>query len=150
MCIKKSLDDTSLSLDDYISSKATEQNIELFGLETSREQIRLINKDVEGMPRKNHKRRLANIIAKIRTENSSNCEETDWYSLMEIDYKNSDPCRNSLILTDRNDKWMASIKEKLETNNCFIAVGLSHLMYDCGLITQLEALGYTITPIDLK
>lgn len=150
VCLNKSSNDTSLSLDDYIGSRAIEQNIELYGLETTEKQIVLINKDVDGMPRKRHKKRLANIFDKIRTENSNSCEETDWYSNMEIDFKFNETCINSLILTDRNNKWMGNIREKLVSNNCFIAVGLSHLMYQCGLINQLKELGYTITPIDVK
>ncbi|MCM4153943.1 TraB/GumN family protein [Arenibacter sp. N53] len=150
VCLNKNDNDTSLSLDDYIGSIAIERNIELYGLETTEEQIVLINKDVAGMPRKSHKRRLANIIDKISAENSNYCEETDWYSNMEIDFKNNEPCRNSLVLTDRNNKWMGSIREKLESNNCFIAVGLSHLMYECGLINQLKELGYIITPLEVN
>lgn len=150
VCLNKSTDDTSLSLDDYIASKAVEQNIELYGLETAKEQIDLINKDVEGMPRMNHRRRLSNIIEKIRTENANNCEETNWYSQMKMDYQLEEPCRNALILTGRNDKWMNQIKDLIEEKNCFIAVGLSHLMYECGLINQLAELGYTITPIEVK
>jgi uncharacterized protein YbaP (TraB family) len=42
------------------------------------------------------------------------------------------------------------INNFLENRNCFIAVGLSHLMYKCGLINQLKELGYTITPIEIK
>ena len=150
VCLNKSAKDTSLSLDNYISSIAIEQNIELYGLETTEEQIVLINKDVEGMPRKSHKRRLANIIEINRTENSNYCEETDWYSNMEVDFKFNEPCGNALILTDRNNKWMNSISKKLKSNSCFVAVGLSHLMYECGLINQLKELGYTITPIEVR
>lgn len=150
VCINQSANDTSLSLDDYIASRAMEQNTDLCGLETTEEQIALINKDVEGMPRKIHKRRLADIIDKISTRDSNYCEETNWYSNMDIDYKSNEPCRNSLMLTDRNNKWIRIIQEKVESNNCFIAVGLSHLMYECGLINQLEGLGYTITPLEAK
>ena len=150
VCLNKSTDDTSLSLDDYIASKAVEQKIELYGLETTEEQINLINKDVEGLPRKIHKRRLSNVIEKINTKNVNDCEETNWYSQMDMDYQISTPCRNALILTDRNDKWMKQIKYLIEEKNCFIAVGLSHLMYECGLINQLTELGYTITPAEVK
>ncbi len=150
VCLVKSANDTSLSLDDYISSKAMEQDIARYGLETTEAQIALINKDVEGMPRKSHKRRLANIIYKIRSGNSRYCEETDWYANMEIDYKFKEPCNNALVLTDRNRQWMVNLRKKLVSNNRFIAVGLSHLMYECGLIPQLKELGYTITPIPLK
>lgn len=150
VCLKRSVRDSSLSLDDYISSIAIEQGIALLGLETIRDQIDLINKDVEGMPRKKHKKRLASIIDIIRTENSNYCQETDWYTNMKIDLKLNEPCRNFLILTERNNNWMITIKEKLASNNCFIAVGLSHLMYECGLINQLRERGYIITPIEVN
>lgn len=149
ICLNKAPEDSSLSLDDYIGFKAQEQNIELYGLETVEEQLELINKDVEGMPRRIHKKRLSNIIDKIRSENANDCEETDWYSKMEIDYQPSQPCRNTLVLTDRNNKWMISISELLESKNCFIAVGLSHLMFECGLINQLWNLGYTVSPMEV-
>ncbi|MFZ6666199.1 TraB/GumN family protein [Peijinzhouia sedimentorum] len=150
VCLNKNANDTSLSLDDYIASKAVEQNIELYGLETTGEQINLINKDVAGMPRKTHKRRLSNIIEKLRTENANDCEETNWYSQMDMDYQMNVPCRNALILTDRNEKWIKKISDLIEEKNCFIAVGLSHLMYECGLINRITELGYTITSIEVK
>ncbi len=147
VCLHKASTDSSLSLDDYISALARNQNIELFGLETTEEQIIFINKDVEGMPTKIHKKRLKNILNIIRTKNTNYCGETDWYAQMDIDYKLDEPCTNALMLTDRNTKWIKSISPRLESNNCFIAVGLSHLMYECGLINQLQELGYTVTPI---
>lgn len=150
VCLANDPADTSLSLDDHIAQNAKQKNLQLIGLETTEEQIELINKDVEGMPRKNHKRRLSNIIDKIRTKNTNDCVETDWYNRMEIDYQLNKPCRNALVLTDRNNKWMRNLTKFLEANNCFIAVGLSHLMYECGLINQLKELGYTITPMDVK
>ncbi len=148
VCLEKESTDTSLSLDDYIGQKAEELNIPLIGLETTEDQIALLNADVEGMPRKHHGRRLANIIQKIQTKNNRDCGETDWYAQMEMDYQLDKPCVNALVLTDRNNKWMSTLVNLLESNDCFIAVGLSHLMYDCGLLKQLQGLGYTITPID--
>ena len=150
VCLNKNSTDSSFSLDDYIGSKAEQQNIELIGLETTAEQIELINKDIEGLPMRSHKRRLSNIIEKISIKNTHDCEEINWYSEMKINYNLNEPCRNTLVLTDRNDKWMGTIREKLESNNCFIAVGLSHLMYECGLINQLKELGYNIIPIEVK
>ena len=150
VCLNKGSNDSSLSLDDYIGSMANEKHIALYGLETTEEQIALINKDVDGMPKRTQKRRLSNIIAKIRTENRNDCGETDWYAQMEIDYQLHSPCSNALVLTDRNNTWIKKIRKLLDTKNCFIAVGLSHLMYDCGLINQLQRLGYTLTPINLR
>ena len=149
VCLNKSPDDMSLSLDDYIGTRAEEQGKELFGLETTAEQIELINADIAGMPARTHKKRLANIIAKIRIRDQNSCDETNWYMQMEIDYQLNAPCGNALVLTDRNNKWMKTIADLLSANNCFIAVGLSHLMFECGLIRQLEHLGYTIEPVEL-
>lgn len=150
VCLSKGQTDPPLTLDDYIALKAKEHNAKLFGLETTEEQIELINKDVEGMPRKVHKRRLSNIIAKIKSRNNNYCEETEWYKQMEIDYQFNLPCSNNLLLTDRNNKWMSDIIKLIETKNCFIAVGLSHLMYECGLIKQLQNQSYTISPVKVN
>lgn len=150
ICLSKSDDDRSFSLDDYIATIAEEQNIELYGLESTEEQISLINKDVEGMPSKKHKRRLSNVIQRITTVKKNDCEETSWYTRMSIDYQLKVPCNNALVLTDRNEKWMTQLIVLIEERDSFVAVGLSHLMYQCGLINQLTKLGYSVTPINIK
>lgn len=150
ICLSKDVNDTSLSLDDYIASKAVELHKELYGLETTEEQINLLNKDVEGMPQKMHKRRLGNIIEKIKTRNLNDCQETKWYTQMGMDYQVDEPCRNTLLLTDRNHRWMKTISGLIEEKNCFIAVGLSHLMFECGLLNQLKEIGYTVTPMEVR
>lgn len=150
ICLSKSDDDRSFSLDDYIATIAEEQNIELYGLESTEEQISLINKDVEGMPSKKHKRRLSNFIQRITTVKKNDCEETSWYTRMSIDYQLKVPCNNALVLTDRNEKWMTQLIVLIEERDSFVAVGLSHLMYQCGLINQLTKLGYSVTPINIK
>ncbi|SFT47718.1 Uncharacterized conserved protein YbaP, TraB family [Lishizhenia tianjinensis] len=149
-CLQKQAADTTLSLDNYIASLAKANEIKTLGLETTKEQIALINKDVEGMPRKVHKRRLSNIIELLQSENPNYCEETDWYANMQINYKRKHPCHNTLMLTNRNNKWITILDQNLQTQNCFIAVGLSHLMYECGLLNQLEVLGYEIVPVELN
>ena len=150
VCLSKYSSDTYLSVDDYIGSVAEEHQLDLIGLETTEEQIELINKDVEGMPRKVHKKRLSRMIARIKSNRNDNCSEIDWYRNMDFDYQFNQPCQNTLMFTDRNSKWMSQIKEYLKSNNCFIVVGLSHLMFECGLINQLNKLGYTITPIGVQ
>lgn len=111
VCLTKQSSDTTLSLDDHIGAKAEQLNLSLIGLETTEEQIELINNDIEGMPRKVHKKRLATVIEKIKSKDSTYCEETDWYVNREIDYQLKQPCRNALILTDRNNNWMKMISD---------------------------------------
>jgi uncharacterized protein YbaP (TraB family) len=69
---------------------------------------------------------------------------------MDFDFQLDQPCRNALVLTDRNEKWMMELQDHFKTKNCFVAVGLSHLMFECGLTNQLRKLGYTIIPVEVK
>lgn len=150
VCLQQDEEDNSTSLDDYIGRLAESWNTPLLGLETTADQLRYINEDIAGMPAKVHKNRLHTIINLLQTQDNSSCSSTDWYSAMNFDYQLQAPCTNTLMLTDRNNRWMKTLESKLQTNNCFIAVGLSHLMYECGLINQIRELGYTVSPVAVK
>lgn len=150
ICIGKDPEATYFSLDDYIGTVAAQHQIAVVGLETTEDQVALINKDVEGMPRKVHKRRLESMIHRIRSASDDHCAEIDWYRNMDFDFKLNEPCRNTLVLSDRNEQWMTQLQDYFASKNCFVAVGLSHLMFECGLINQLSALGYQIVPIEVR
>lgn len=150
ICQAKALGDSVLTLDDYIGALGRQQGLQLIGLETTEEQLALIAKDVEGMPRKVHKRRLQELIERIRLQDRNACSQTDWYKEMEFDLQLDQPCQNTLMLTERNDEWMLEIDRQLQAGSCFIAVGFSHLMFECGLINQLKQLGYSVQPIPVK
>lgn len=148
-CDTKTSDDNSLSLDQYIASLAEDNGIKTFGLETRERQLEIIEKDVEGMPAKVHKKRLATLIDQLRS-GTGDCTEVNLYASMDWEFYLQEPCRNALMLTDRNALWMEQIRGYLKEENCFIAVGLSHLMFECGLINQIRALGYEVTPVAVK
>lgn len=150
ICQAKALRDSVLTLDDYIGALGRKQGLQLIGLETIEEQLALIAKDVEGMPRKVHKKRLKELIERIRQQDQNACAQADWYKRMEFDLQLDQPCQNTLMLTQRNDKWMLEIDRQLQAGNCFIAVGFSHLMFECGLINQLRQQGYTVKPIPVN
>lgn len=148
VCAARTDDDSNLTLDEYIDSIAQRNNVETFGLETVKEQLEIINKDVAGMPRKVHKKRLKSLINLLRNNIiTGKCEDSETYRNQEFTYNLDTECQNHLMLTDRNNKWMQVIPEKIMKNNCFIAVGLSHLRFECGLIAQLSDRGFIITPI---
>jgi len=148
VCDTRADDDPNSTLDGYISSIAKQNNVKTIALETIKEQLEIINKDVEGMPRKIHKRRLSSLINLLLNNiKTRSCEECETYKSQEFTYNLEDDCQNDLVLTDRNNKWMNVIPEFMMTNNCFIAVGLSHLRFNCGLIAQLSDKGFSITPM---
>lgn len=150
VCIGKESTANYFSLDDYIASLAQDHRIDVIGLETTEEQLDLINSDVKGMPRKVHKKRLSGMIARIKSESRDLCAEVDWYRNMDFDFRLNQPCQNALVLTDRNERWMVDLQDYFKSKNCFVAVGLSHLMFECGLINQLTKQGYIIEPVRIK
>lgn len=150
ICIGKDSTANYFSLDDYIGMVAEQNQIAVVGLETTEEQVSLINNDLKGMPRKVHKKRLERMINRIRSESNDHCAEIGWYRNMNFDFKLNTPCQNTLVLSDRNEKWIIQIKDHFTSKNCFVAVGLSHLMFECGLINKLGELGYKIVPIEVR
>jgi uncharacterized protein YbaP (TraB family) len=54
------------------------------------------------------------------------------------------------LLLKRNNYWMMKLPSILKNGNIFIAVGLQHLKYKEGLISQLRKLGYTVKPIKIE
>ena len=52
------------------------------------------------------------------------------------------------VIDYRNNLWMEKIPVLLQTNSCFIAVGLAHLVGESGLINQFRKSGYTVERIN--
>ena len=52
------------------------------------------------------------------------------------------------LLTERNARWIISMKELLAKNSTFFAVGALHLVGDDGLIKQLKTAGYTVEAVN--
>lgn len=147
-CKTRSENDPDLSLDGYIGAVAKENGKNLVALESVSEQLDIMARDVAGMPRRIHKRRLAAIVYRLRNDAiMDNCEESDIYMNQQFDFQLKKECQNSLMLTDRNDKWMDSLPSRLLNDRCFVAVGLSHLQFKCGLISQLREKGFLVTAV---
>ncbi|MEQ8414206.1 MAG: TraB/GumN family protein [Imperialibacter sp.] len=146
-CNTRTAADPNLSIDEYIGFLAKQAGKRVIGLETAEEQLELIRKDIEGMSPKVHKKRLSRLIQSIKSGgNTQSCEATDMYRQMAFDYRLTEPCHNSLMLTDRNTRWLEKIVGDLQSSSCFVAVGLSHLQFECGLISQLRERGFVVTP----
>lgn len=53
----------------------------------------------------------------------------------------------TLMLDNRNRKWMNKIDHMISQHRCFIAVGAAHLCGQNGLIELLHKTGYAVTPV---
>ncbi|RUO32580.1 TraB/GumN family protein [Aliidiomarina soli] len=52
-----------------------------------------------------------------------------------------------VLLDERNQNWVAPIREMIHERSTFIAVGAGHLPGDMGVITLLQDAGYTVEPV---
>ncbi len=147
VCGAKAEGDSHISLDEYIQEKGKKLGLKLAGFESPALQLEFINRDIEGMPIKVHKKRLRHLLELFKTENPANCQDVGWYSKMDYQLQLEKACTNALMLTNRNDQWMKTIVPEITKNRCFIAVGLSHLMFECGLISQLQEMGFVVEPV---
>ena len=50
----------------------------------------------------------------------------------------------------RNEEWLPKIEKMIANQTAFIAVGISHLESDRGILAHLKAKGYTLTGIQIK
>lgn len=69
------------------------------------------------------------------------------YRNKNLDYSLNKKIERSYLLNERNDRWMFKLTEKMENNNCFVAVGFRHLFYKTGLIQQLRSKGFKVDPV---
>jgi uncharacterized protein YbaP (TraB family) len=65
--------------------------------------------------------------------------------LLLTDMKSVDAAVYETLLVGRNRRWMPQIEECFAQSRCFIVVGAAHLVGPDGLVTMLEARGYTVT-----
>lgn len=80
----------------------------------------------------------------------------DEFRELTVDYKLNERTPNTNeqtireLLLKRNAFWITKLPHLLKGNSCFIAVGLQHLKYKEGIISQLRAMGFTVNPVPIK
>jgi len=65
------------------------------------------------------------------------------------------PTENSPVFLEefyykRNEEWLPKIEKMIKEKPSFIAVGISHLEGERGILTLLKSKGYTLTPVPVK
>jgi uncharacterized protein YbaP (TraB family) len=146
-------------LDQYVQVLADSNNKSNYYLETLAEQADYKEKadgpKMTWAMAKIYITMLLKQYTKYQRSGKSTCPEiADEYVNFKIDYQLDKSCsrvneRSQKLLTGRNVKWMEVLPGLIEEKNVFIAVGLNHLNYECGLIAQLRKLGYTVEPVEM-
>lgn len=144
-------------MDEYIQKMAADNNKTPYYLETNSDQSEILVQATNFIDWKYFKTNISSTLKSLKKVkvNEKYCSTINNYVEFKEDYKFKKSCNSlsesdRILLTDRNNKWMQKLPELISNNNCFIAVGLAHLRYECGLIQQLRDLGYSVEPIQMK
>jgi len=137
--------------DNYLRHLAKEKNIKLYGLESYKEQLELINRENKSSNWKGEKKKISYLLDQLKRSdfNEKHCNLAMKYKNYDLEYKFDEGCK-TVVLKERNDNWMKILPQMLRKQNCFIAVGLFHLYSKCGLLEQLKGQGFIVEPIELK
>jgi len=143
-----------VQLDTYFQEEAKKDGKKVIGLETidvqinamfgqltMQRQVELLN---ETFKEKDGLKQLISIMNTAYTSQNIN-------ELQQLMYGSSyKPEEMKILLDDRNNLWMEQLPKLMKEQSVFAAVGALHLFGDKGLINQLKAQGYTVTPVSLK
>ena len=145
-------------LDNYIQKQGEDNGKEMAYLETSAMQQNYIEESgisryksgtavIKGTLKRYEKAMAAN-EKKCRGMQNEYLELKDRY----IFNKSCESLSKSdqILVTQRNSRWMKILPELIEEKNVFLAVGLGHFSYSCGLIEQFKNLGYSVEPVPMK
>ncbi|WP_347923739.1 TraB/GumN family protein [Pontimicrobium sp. SW4] len=137
--------------DNYLQYIAEENKIEILGLETDSLQLSLIEKENKNPNWKKERKNISAWINQMTTDkpNMNNCELAKKYRSFELDYQFERECESDILILQRNDNWMKTLPNLLNTKNTFIAVGYLHLKKKCGILEQLKSKGFVVDPIKI-
>jgi uncharacterized protein YbaP (TraB family) len=138
--------------DNYLIDIARKNNRYLVGLETDTQQLDILNEIETSWGTEQVCQEISFWISKLSGEEDSyeECHTVEQYLRFEIDYELGSDCEDDILVTDRNRVWMEKLPALLTQKNCFLAVGLLHLKYNCGLLESLRRKGFIVRPLPIS
>jgi hypothetical protein len=135
---------------EVIHNNAYERLISILGLETDSLQLTMLQQSSTDSW-KDVQEEIRYYLAAFegRAELGDNCDFVGRYKRFEFDYALDTPCEEDPFIKERNQKWMQVLPSLLRSKRCFVAVGLLHLMHNCGLIVDLRKAGFVVEPVPL-
>lgn len=130
-----------------LSAMAKKAKKEVVGLETIQEQMDIVSsipvedqiedlKSTTASMMRDYNEMLEAYVSQNLEALESTTEDSDSFDKME-----------AKLLTERNERWIKAIQEKLGEQSIFFAVGAMHLVGESGLIKQLQTAGYTVEAV---
>lgn len=144
--------DTWDHFDNYLMDMAKKNNIALAGLETDSMQLNILHDLQDSWTAEEIQQEISYWISRLTTEESwyEECEATLQYQKFEIKYDFTEECTDDILIKRRNDEWINRLTEIISTKNSFIAVGLLHLKYSCGLLESFRKHGFLVKPLAIS
>ncbi|MEO6230684.1 MAG: TraB/GumN family protein [Ferruginibacter sp.] len=146
--------DTSLAdlMDTHIQKLALKEDKQVHSLDINQDvMINSIHKTFSKQLDSNYAFNCIRGMKSTLDSNLSACELMNTYRTLNFNYELDTDIKqgadNTLLLTDRNNKWTTILDKAFLSGNCFVAVGIRHLCYKQGLVQQLRRIGYEVTPI---
>lgn len=130
--------------------KATAKSIPMIGLESVSEQMSFMDK----LPYKYQAKELIKVM-EGGDDNDGLDELIRAFKSQDIDLladeikkqSDSSAVMETVLLSDRNQKWIPKIEDLIAKQSCFIAVGAGHLGGKQGVINLLKQKGYKLTAV---
>lgn len=130
-----------------LSAMAKKAKKEVVGLETIQEQMDIVSsipvedqiedlKSTTASMMRDYNEMLEAYVSQNLEALESTTEDSDSFDKME-----------AKLLTERNERWIKAIQERLGEQSIFFAVGAMHLVGESGLIKQLQTAGYTVEAV---
>lgn len=137
--------------DNYLISIAKEKGKKVMGLETDSLQLEILEDLQNSWDLNEIRDEIIYWISKISqaTSTDEHCDLVNRYMKMDLDYEFNSECEDDILNSRRNEEWVTKLSRLLSQNNCFIAVGLLHLKYRCGLLEVFRKNGFIVNPIIL-
>jgi uncharacterized protein YbaP (TraB family) len=141
-----------VQLDTYFQQEGKKDGKKILGLETVDVQINALYKQLTlqrqvEMLDELFKDRLKQSIDKMNNAYISQDMDQLQKEMYNGSYK---PEEIKVLLDDRNNHWVQELLGIMQQQPVFVAVGALHLVGKNGLVNQLRAQGFTVTPLNTK
>jgi uncharacterized protein len=138
--------------DNYLIEIAKKNKISILGLETDSLQLSILDEIEKSWSKDLISQEISFWISKLTREENwyEECQESLNYQRFEIDYEFTNECDDDILIVKRNEEWMLRLTDLFSKKNCFLAVGLLHLKYNCGLLETFKRKGFNVKPVIIE
>jgi uncharacterized protein YbaP (TraB family) len=143
------------NLDAFFANQATAMGKVVTGLDDKTQIILNLGKKQDPNELAKNIKELVFLLQAPRDTSSTNYSDVLDYKNLHYTYHFDKDApagdeKGGLDGTNRNNLWMPVLTEALREGDCFVAVGIAHLDFKYGLINQLKAAGFEVTPVLIK